>query len=163
MIEQKLNKHSFPFFQNRKFFFQLSFLALFFFSLSSAAIAQGNAACEGIVVSGVFNDDPNSDYFQGITIQNLAAPIQIIKIYNSKWERIEECSGDCTSLSSYETEAGKYYVHIQLYNENWEWICQTDNIEIRVPVGPPPVSECGIDIISADYPAIVKPGETGYE
>ncbi|GEM_PF-4952811 len=133
MFKQKLNKHSSPLFQNRKLLLPLIFLGLFFFSFSSTALAQGSEACEGIVVNGVFNDDPNSDYFQGITIQHLDAPIQIIKIYNSNWERIEECSGDCTSLSFYETEAGKYFVQIQLYNENWEWICQTDNIEVMVP------------------------------
>lgn len=135
MFKQKLNNTPSAIFHYKKIALNFSIAGLFLLSFSISAIAQGIEACDGIKVSGVFNDDPNSDYFQGIIIEHLDAPIQIIKIYNSNWERIEECSGDCTALSAYETAAGKYFVQIQLYNENWGWICQTDNIEVIVPEG----------------------------
>lgn len=135
MFKQKLNNTPTPIFPYKKIALNFSIVWLFFLSFSINAIAQGTEACDGIKVSGVFNEDPNSDYFQGITIEHLDAPIQIIKIYNNNWERIEECSGDCTFLTSYETTAGKYFVQIQLYNENWGWICQTDNLEVTVPDG----------------------------
>lgn len=67
-----------------------------------------------------------------ITIDKLNAPIEIVKIYDENWNRIFECSADCDDPTVYETTAGKYYVQIQFYTADWEWICGTDNIEVTV-------------------------------
>ena len=137
---QKLNNFtSAQLTRNRKFLSPFLPYFLLFFSYTIPLLGQevntspSALPCENVIVQGVFNDDPNSDYFQGIVITGENAPIKIIKIYNSNWERVKECSGDCNFPYSYETTAGKYYVQIQFYNADWGWVCQTDNIEITVP------------------------------
>lgn len=138
---------------------------LFLFTCTTRLFGQTpttpSTACEGVSVQGLFNNAPNSDSFQGISINGDNTPIKIIKIYNSYWERIEECTGNCNFPFNYETSAGKYFVQIQFYTVDWTWICQTENLEVEVPIGlTPPPSDCGLDILSADFPANVKPGAT---
>lgn len=115
-----------------------NFVLLFLLLGSSLpAFGQDATACSSIQVIGTSenitdNDDPGA-VFQGILIQGeTAAPIKIIKIYNSDWERVEECVGDCSFPFTYPTSAGDYFVHVQYYDANWNWICETENIAVTV-------------------------------
>ena len=83
-------------------------------------------SCDNITLSGEGGK---------ITIGNLNAPIEIVKIYDENWNRVFECNNDCADPTVFETAAGKYYVQVQLYTENWEWICMTDNLAVTVTDG----------------------------
>ena len=83
-------------------------------------------SCENITVSGQDGK---------ISIDNLNAPIEIVKIYDENWNRVFECNADCGDPTIFETDAGKYYVQIQMYTADWKWICQTDNLEVTVTDG----------------------------
>lgn len=86
----------------------------------------GTPSCDNITLNGKDGK---------ITINNLNAPIEIVKIYDENWNRVFECNADCEDPTIFETSAGKYYVQIQMYTENWEWICGTDNLEVTVKDG----------------------------
>lgn len=76
---------------------------------------------------------PSGELRGAIFVRGLTAPITIVKIYNEGWNQVFECNADCgNEVSFYETEIGKYYIQVQMYDENWGWICQTENIEVEV-------------------------------
>jgi len=108
-------------------FQQISFLGilmlLFLLFNPNSLTAQNTTPCQTVEVIGST---------ENIIIDGGNSPIKIIKIYNSNWERVEECSGDCGFPFSFATAAGDYFVQIQFYDANWGWICQTENLQIEV-------------------------------
>ena len=75
----------------------------------------GNSPCEDIIIK---TDNGK------IILTDISAPIAIIKIYNSNWEKVFECNNNCTSTVSQGGLAnGMYYIDIQLFDSNWNQIC----------------------------------------
>lgn len=89
-------------------------------------------SCEAITLTGTNGQ---------ITIGNLVAPIEIVKIYDKNWHQVYECNADCEAVINFPTAAGKYYIQIQMYTSNWEWICGTDNLEVTVGGGTNPCED----------------------
>jgi len=88
--------------------------------------------CEDISVYA----NPSAELRGNIVIEGLTAPIEITKIYNAQWQLVFECNNNCGSTVTFdEPEIGRYYVQVQMYTENWEWICQSDNLYVTVPTG----------------------------
>ena len=86
-------------------------------------------SCEDINVYA----NPSGELRGNIVVEGLTAPIEITKIYNAQWQLVFECNNNCGSTVTFdEPEIGKYYVQVQMYTANWEWICQTENIEVIV-------------------------------
>ena len=86
-------------------------------------------SCTDVIVEA----PPSGELRSSIFVNGLTAPIEIVKIYNASWNLVFECNNNCNSQIQFsETELGKYYVQVQMYTENWEWICQTENIEVEV-------------------------------
>ena len=81
----------------------------------------------------------------GLEIEDLSAPIEIVKVFNASYNLVYQCNGDCpeeielTNLSE-----GEYYIDIQSYTSNWRFIC--DQKETVVIQGDLVASCAGIDI-----------------
>ena len=83
------------------------------------------ADCEDIIVS----INPNNP--QTIDIAGLTAPNYIVKVYDENWNRLFDCSTNCsTALGAY--NPGLYRVHVILFDEDWQLICETNFLEIQV-------------------------------
>jgi len=75
----------------------------------------GNTPCDDVIIK------PENGK---IIITNINAPIAIIKIYNSDWEKVFECNNDCTSTVIQGGLAnGIYYIDLQLFDTNWNHLC----------------------------------------
>ncbi len=107
---------------------------------SKAANCGTNPDCDNIEVYAT----PSSELQGTVQITGLNAPIQIVKIYSENWDLLFECNNNCQGQVIYPAPyAGKYIVQVQMYTENWEWICQTDNIEVEVEV----LTDCASNLL----------------
>lgn len=82
--------------------------------------------CDNVTVS-LFENDPRT-----ITVDGLTTGHQLVKVYDPHWNVVRDCSGDCDLLGVF-NEAGVYRVYAQLYDERWQYLCETDFIEIEIP------------------------------
>ncbi|MEM1120541.1 MAG: M4 family metallopeptidase [Bacteroidota bacterium] len=74
----------------------------------------------------------------GLTLQNLTAPIEIIKVYASDNRLVFECNNTCgTDLQIPNLTAGTYRIDIQSFTANWQAICSlTKFVEVGVTSNP---------------------------
>jgi hypothetical protein len=64
-----------------------------------------------------------------ITVGGLnGAPVSIVQAYNSNWQQVFNCSGNCTSPTQLITSlpAGQYYVKVDLLTAAWSPVCQKE-------------------------------------
>jgi hypothetical protein len=82
---------------------------------SSGGGGGGGNPCDNVVFT------PGS---HSITVSGLTAPIEIVKVFNSGWQPVFECTANCadptvvTNLS-----LGTYFVKVQMFNSTWHPIC----------------------------------------
>ena len=67
-----------------------------------------------------------------ITINGLTAPIEIVKVFNSNFVPISDCTGDCGESITVEAAPGSYVVRVNFYTANWVGECEVD-IPVTVP------------------------------
>lgn len=61
-----------------------------------------------------------------IQVNNISAPIAIIKIFDANWERVFECNNDCgNEIEVTNLNAGDYHVQAQLFDTDWNGLCDT--------------------------------------
>ena len=83
-----------------------------------------------------------------IQVQNITAPKAILKIFDANWERVFECNDNCSNeVEVSNLNTGDYYVQAQLFDADWNGLCDTI-IDVRLggcfcPAVYMPV--CGID------------------
>ena len=68
----------------------------------------------------------------GITINRLTAPIEIVQIFNESWSVMYSCVGNCAETETISLSSGDYQVYVKLFNAQWSQLCST-NKEITVP------------------------------
>ncbi len=68
----------------------------------------------------------------GITINGLTAPIEIVKVFNASWAPIGDCTGDCGESMTVDATPGNYMVRVNFYTANWQGECEVD-IPVTVP------------------------------
>ena len=68
-----------------------------------------------------------------ISIQNLVAPIEILKVFDNDYNLVFECFADCTKNEDISNlNPGLYHININFYDENWQLICEkTETVRIR--------------------------------
>jgi len=95
-------------------------------------IQTGNTPCEdncpptNLCEAVTITIDEN---FRGFTIGNLNAPIEIVKIFNQDWQLFYECFADCEDeLQFLELSGDRYYVQVNMYDENWTPICDLEEV-----------------------------------
>ncbi len=68
-----------------------------------------------------------------LEIDDLSAPISIVKIFNASYHLVYQCNGNCPEEIELEgLSMGEYYIDIQFYTENWRFICdQKETIVIQ--------------------------------
>lgn len=73
-----------------------------------------------------------------LEIDNLTAPIEIVKVFNASYNLIFQCNGNCpTEVSLEDLTEGVYYIDIQSYTSNWRFICdQKETITITNELTP---------------------------
>jgi len=60
-----------------------------------------------------------------ITVSNLLAPIEIVKVFDANFQTIYECFADCEeTITVTDLAAGRYHLGINFYDENWQDICE---------------------------------------
>ncbi len=67
-----------------------------------------------------------------VTISGLTAAIEITKIFDTNWNLIFECSGNCPNTVTQSASDGEYNVQVQFYTAQWGFICEKQD---RVTVG----------------------------
>lgn len=101
--------------QNRKKYFQtyLIPLLLLLFSWSTSFATE----CDEVQLTTTNT---------AIQLSNIEAPKAIIKIFDSNWKEQAICNDNCgTEVDFSALNPGEYHVQIQLFNENWEGLCET--------------------------------------
>jgi len=59
-----------------------------------------------------------------LEIDNLTAPISIVKIFNASYNLVYQCNGNCSEKIKLDNlSKGTYYIDIQSYTNNWRFIC----------------------------------------
>ena len=84
--------------------------------------SNGTPSCDDIIVS----DDNGT-----IDIAGLTAPIEIVRIFDldNGWQQVFECNNDCEDSQNVSgLTSQNYLVKVQMYTNNWGWICER-NIE----------------------------------
>lgn len=67
-----------------------------------------------------------------IILNNIIAPISIIKVFSPTWELLYSCTASCESeIQVPVSEEGTYHIDIQSFSANWQTICKINkNIEV---------------------------------
>ena len=67
-----------------------------------------------------------------LSITNLSAPIEILKVFDADYNLIYECFADCEdSIRLSDLAAGRYHININFYDENWQHICEkNESVEV---------------------------------
>jgi len=68
----------------------------------------------------------------GITINGLTAPIEIVKVFDANWVPVGDCAGDCGESMTVDATPGNYMVRVNFYTANWQGECEVD-IPVTVP------------------------------
>jgi HYR domain/Secretion system C-terminal sorting domain len=81
-----------------------------------------------------------------ITITGLTAPITQVQVYNSAWNTVFNCAGNCTAGTQVinNLAAGLHNIKVNLYSATWQPICEK-TFALQVGAGPcntPPTITC---------------------
>jgi len=68
----------------------------------------------------------------GISITGLTAPIEIVKVFDTNWVPVADCTGDCGESMEVPAIPGNYLVRVNFYTANWIGECEVD-IPVVVP------------------------------
>ena len=92
-----------------------------------------------------------------LSISNLTAPIQIVKVFDNNYAMIYECFGECEeTINLADLAAGKYHVNIDFYDENWQPIC--NKVE-TVQIGETAQNRSA-DLLPTDFALYPNPAKT---
>ncbi len=75
--------------------------------------------------------DPNCDDITfttkngTVSVTNLTAPIEIVKVYNENWKLVYECVAKCNDTEAIPLAKGNYIITVQLFTTSWQSICNT--------------------------------------
>ncbi|MEM6316230.1 MAG: T9SS type A sorting domain-containing protein [Bacteroidota bacterium] len=85
---------------------------------------NGNDACGGLTVTVGSGS---------IGITGINAPNKIVKLFDQSYNILQECGDDCGQPAILNRPAnGTYFVDIQLYSENWTFLCETrETVEVN--------------------------------
>jgi hypothetical protein len=62
-----------------------------------------------------------------IVVSGLSAPVTSIQVFNSAWQTLVNCFGNCPSpTATYNVPAGTYYVKVKFYTANYQFICEVN-------------------------------------
>lgn len=87
--------------------------------------------CPEVIISVTENE---------LEIENLTAPITIVKIFNASYNLVYQCNGNCLDEIELDNlSKGEYYIDIQSYTNNWRFICDQKETII---IGGNSVSDC---------------------
>ena len=97
------------------------------------------ASCDDVVIEGGDSQ---------ISIFGLNAPREIVEVYDPNWNLVFRCQGtDCgTEQTITGLSAGRHFVKVQFYDNDWKWICGLGTVEVEVGGG----TGCN----NPDYPAM---------
>ena len=74
-----------------------------------------------------------------IVITNLTAPIEVVKVFDSKWQPIYQCVANCKETEVIPLGEGNYIVTVQLFTAGWKSICSIKEfITVSGALPPPP-------------------------
>ena len=78
------------------------------------------------------------------------APITKIKIFNSNWNIVFTCFGDCNDTETVNLPEGEYHVSVDFFDSSWDDVCSKDET-VQVGTdggggGEGPQSEDGVDL-----------------
>ena len=112
---------------------------VFFLNFSfSFVIANSVFDCPGVSI------DVDEDELE---IDNLTAPIEIVKVFNASYNLIFQCNGNCPEEVSLENLAeGVYYIDIQSYTSNWRFICDKKETIIITNDNEPSCDNIGVEV-----------------
>ncbi len=102
------------------------------FCAANEIFDEDNCGCVPVVT------EPSCDLISvsadqnGITINKLNAPIEIVQIFNESWSVMYSCVGNCMETETVPLSAGDYRVYVKLYNAQWRQLCSTDK-KVTVP------------------------------
>ena len=67
-----------------------------------------------------------------ITIANLTAPIEIVKVFDNNYAPVHQCFADCEeTINLSDLAAGTYHISLNAYDEDWTPICErTESVEV---------------------------------
>jgi len=91
-----------------------------------------------------------------ITISNLTAPIEILKVFDANYQIVYECFADCEEhITIPDLAAGTYHININFYDENWEPICErVETVEIE-----PNSQDRNTTLLPTDFTLYPNPAE----
>lgn len=118
--------------------------------------SNGTPSCEDVIVS----DDNGA-----IDIAGLTAPIEIVRIFDldNGWQQVFECNNDCEDSQTISgLTSQNYLVKVQMYTNNWGWICEK-NIEFSFSAGARYTSSALSKMIQADKILTISPNPAQYE
>jgi len=92
----------------------------------------------------------------GISIQNLIAPIQIVKVFDANYATVFDCFGDCEeTINLTDLAVGRYHININFYDENWQPICEkVETVEIEANT-----QDRNTQLLPADFALYPNPAE----
>ncbi len=98
------------------------------FSVTSASTGSGGDCAS-------YSSTSNS-----ITLNNLSAPHNIIKVFRPDWSVILDCNDNCSSQETISNlGAGRYFVNIKQYDDSYQLICSLEeNVDISGGSNPTP-------------------------
>ncbi len=86
--------------------------------VGDACEGGGGTDCDVVSITQNNND---------ITIDNITAPISIVKIFDPYYNTILDCSGNCGSTQTISNLAnGRYLVKVIFYTANWQYVCEKE-------------------------------------
>ncbi len=97
-------------------------------------VQADGCSCAGTPVGGSPCDSISISVSSGqITISGLgSAPIAQVQVFNSTWQAVFTCSGNCKDTEVVNVPSGSYFVSVKLRNSSWQLICE---LEEDVTVG----------------------------
>ena len=70
-----------------------------------------------------------------LTITNLTAAIEIVKVFDSRWNIVYTCTANCEDTEVIDLPKGTYVVSVVLYNNKWQQICSKKQTVSLIPTG----------------------------
>lgn len=88
-------------------------------------IIDDNPDCSNVTITGTNT---------GITITGLdGAPVTSVQIFNSSYQQVESCFGNCASpVANYDLPAGNYFVYVKYFTASYQQICSTGEQTVTV-------------------------------
>ncbi len=91
-------------------------------------IQSDGCTCSGTLIGGNECDNVNISAGNGsITVSGLnTTPVALVQIFDSSWNLLFSCAGDCNATETQAVPDGDYYVNAYLYTAGWQLICDTN-------------------------------------